>query len=100
MNALRTFSFTHALGKIPVIFWYKKSLIIESNVFVISIVRSNAISIVEKGRKVTNEIVLNAKTTAWVTKTLEDCFHSVGSKEFIRTFRLGDIGYIAKRSYN
>lgn len=71
VNALRTLSFTHALGKIPVIFWYKKSLIIESNVFVISIVGSNVISIVEKGRKVTNEIVLNAKTTAWVTKTLE-----------------------------
>lgn len=45
-------------------------------------------------------IVLNITTVIWVAKTLEECFHSAGSKEFIKTFKHGDTAYIAQRSFN
>lgn len=38
----------------------------------------------------TKQIVLNFTIVFWVAKTMEESFHYVGSKEFIRTFRLGD----------
>lgn len=48
----------------------------------------------------TKEIVYNVNTVIWVAKTMEECFHSAGSKEFIRTFSHGTLAYIAQRSSN
>lgn len=44
--------------------------------------------------------MLHVTFVCWVAKTLEECFHSYGSKEFIRMFRCGNNGYTAQRSSN
>lgn len=44
----------------------------------------------------TKELILNVTTMIWVAKTLKECFHSTGSKEFIRTFNHGATSYIAQ----
>lgn len=100
-----TLSFTLAHRRIPVIvsslrMGYKESYIIELKFFEISCVGFRVVSILDQGRKVTKEVVLNFTSMFWVAKTLEECFHVTGSKELIRTFRHGDIAFIAQRLSN
>lgn len=77
-----------------------KVVLIETKTFELSYAGSHAVRIIERGRKVTKELVLSSLTMLWVVQSLEDCVQSDGKKEFIRTFSFGGSAYIAQRSSN
>lgn len=60
-----------------------KAILIESKVFEISLAGSQSVCILERVRKVIKELVFSFLTALRVAKSLEECFHSAISLEFI-----------------
>lgn len=65
-----------------------KVVLIETKIFELLLEGGGCfIHIIERGRKVTRELILGLSTALWVAQSLEDCTRSNGD-EFIRTSKL------------
>lgn len=79
---------------------YWKVILLENNIFELSLEGSRELRITERGRKLTNWWVLRFSLVRRVVQTLEDSVHLETSREFIRTSNIGNSAFIAQSSSN
>ncbi|KAG2670996.1 hypothetical protein I3760_14G113000 [Carya illinoinensis] len=79
---------------------YSKHVFIENKVFILALEGGNFLSITERSRKVTKELVFNLSCAHWMANMVEECYLSMGRRDFFKSFRIGSLAVVAHRRSN